>query len=139
MPPSPSAVDEFRFDFDRRFVGPLALLGVRPATAWVRVDDARLRIRFGPWRLSTSLSNICDLQVTQNYRFYRAIGPRGSLADGGATFGTNTRAGLCICFREPVGALLGPRAWRHPAVTVTVADIDGLVAAIRRRRPDLAA
>lgn len=125
--------DVFPFRFDRRFVMPLAMLGVLPATTWVRVDDRHLAARYGPWHLRTPLDNIGDLQVTRDYRWFRAIGPRGSLADGGATFGTNTRAGLCICFRERVGILLGPRLWLHPSLTVTVADVDGLEQALRSR------
>ena len=43
-----------------------------------------------------------------------------SLADHGLTFGTNSSAGVCVHFREPVPSPL--RRKGHPALTVTVAD-----------------
>jgi hypothetical protein len=127
--------DRFAFAFDPRFRAPLRLLGVHPARCEVVVDDDRFAARFGPWRLETPLSNVLDVQVTRGYRWFRAIGPRGSMKDRGATFGTNAWAGTCVCFREPVGALLGEGRFRHPALTVTVEDPDALADAIRRRLP----
>jgi len=37
---------------------------------------------------------------------------------------------VCICFREPVTGLDPTGRLRHPGLTVTVADVDGLVAAL---------
>jgi hypothetical protein len=124
--------ERYAFAFDRRFARPLALLGIRPATAEVALTDTGLTARFGRFRLSTPWSNVRDVQVTRGYRWFKAIGPRGSLADRGATFGTNAEAGTCVCFHEPVPALAG-RRFAHPALTVTVADPEGLAATIRRR------
>jgi hypothetical protein len=125
-----------RFDF--RFAGPyrapLALLGVRPDTAWVQVDDTELQVRFGPWRLRTERENVVAARTTGPYRWWRAIGPHVSLTDSGVTFGTTTAGGVCIEFATPVAALV-PGGWlRHPAVTVTVADSTGLIT--RLRMPD---
>lgn len=128
--------ERFPFAFDRPFVPLLALLGVRPSRAEVVLDDTHLTARFGPFRLRTPLTNLRSVEVTGSYRWWRAIGPRGSFADRGATFGTTTRAGTCICFHEPVPALFGDRM-RHPALTVTVTEPETLAAAIRRRVPDL--
>lgn len=50
---------------------------------------------------------------------------RLSLADEGLTFGTNRSAGVCVHFRDPVPSPL--RRKGHPALTVTVADVDGLM------------
>ena len=47
--------------------------------------------------------------------------------DDGLTFGTNAERGVCVHFREKVR---GPFVRRHSALTVTVADCDGLVAAL---------
>ncbi|MFI7490029.1 hypothetical protein ACIBXA_16780 [Micromonospora echinaurantiaca] len=116
----------FAFRFDPVFRPGLALVGVRPATAWVRVDDAELIVRFGPWRLRTGRGNVTGVEVAGPYRWWRAIGPRLSLSDAGVTFGSSTRAGVCVRFAEPVPALLPGGRLRHPAVTVTVADPDGL-------------
>lgn len=122
----------FSFAFDPRFRRPLALLGVRPATCEVTIDDDHFDARFGRWRVRTPVSNLADVMVTRDYRAIKAIGPRGSLADRGATFGSSTRAGVCVCFHEPVTALAGP-LMRHPGLTVTVEDPEGLAAAVRAR------
>ena len=122
----------FAFAFDPRFRRLLAVLGVRPSTSWVAIDDDRFEARFGHWRVRTPASNLADVTITRDYRALKAIGPRGSLADRGATFGSSTLAGVCVCFHEPVTALAG-RLQRHPALTVTVEDPEGLAAAVRAR------
>ncbi|MER6754386.1 hypothetical protein ABT235_09445 [Micromonospora echinofusca] len=120
----------FGFRFDPVFRPALALLGVRPATAWVDVDAAELVIRFGPWRLRTARRNVVGVAPTGPYRWWRGIGTRLSVADAGVTFASSTAAGLCLRFAEPVPALL-PGGWlRHPGATVTVADPDALARAL---------
>jgi hypothetical protein len=128
--------ERFAFAFDRRFAPVLALLGVRPSSCEVVLDDDTFEARYGHWRIRTPLSNIRCVQVTRDYRWFKAIGPRGSFADRGATFGTNARAGTCVCFREPLPGLAG-KHMLHLALTVTVADPEALADAIRRRAPDL--
>jgi hypothetical protein len=123
----------FAFHHDPRFALPLRLLGVRPATCWVALDGEELAVRFGPWRLRTPVSNLAGVCRTGPYHWFKAIGARGSFADRGATFGTSPRGGVCITFHEPVGALLGEGRFRHPGLTVTVADPEALVAAVRAR------
>ncbi|WP_174531101.1 hypothetical protein, partial [Micromonospora maritima] len=95
----------FPFRFDPAFRLPLALLGVRPETAVVELAPDALVVRFGPWRLRTTPANIAGAELSGPYRWWRAIGPHLSLADGGATFGTSVAAGLCLRFAEPVPAL----------------------------------
>jgi hypothetical protein len=102
----------------------------------VVLTDAGLTARFGRWRLTTPWSNVRDVQVTRGYRWYKALGPRASLADRGVTFGTNAVAGTCVCFHQPVPALVGDRM-PHPGLTVTVAEPEALAAAVRRRLTDL--
>ena len=121
----------FAFDFDPRFRGLLRLLTIRPENSLVAVDDTTFDVRFGPWRLTTPVDNLADVTVTRGYRWFKVIGPRGSAVDRGCTFGTNARAGVCVHFHEPVPALLPTDVRRHPGLTVTVADVDGLVAAVR--------
>jgi hypothetical protein len=130
--------ERFDFAFDRRFAPLLALLGIRPDTAEVVLTDTELTARFGRLRLATPWSNVRSVEVTRGYRWFKAIGPRASLADRGATFGSNGEAGTCICFHTPVPALAGERL-PHPGLTVTVADPDALAATIRRRLADAAA
>lgn len=132
-PTDPTAgepVRRFEFRFDPPFRLPLALLGVRPETARVELGPDEFTVRFGPWRLRTGRSNVTGAEPGGPYRWWRAIGPRLSLADGGVTFGSSVSAGICVRFAEPVPAL-APGPWlRHPAVTVTVADPDGLLRAL---------
>lgn len=109
------------------------MFGVTPATAWVEVDPAGFHARFGPWRLNTPLTNIADVAVTGPYRFAKTAGPaRLAITDRGLTFATNGQRGLRVSFRtaerglDPLGVL------RHPALTVTVADVDGLATLLRK-------
>lgn len=119
---------EFPFAFDRWARVVLAPLGVTPRTSRVRLDEATLDVRYGPWRLVTPRANVSCVHLTGPYHWVKAIGPRLSLADRGITFGTNARSGLCVCFHAPVPGLT-PGPWlKHPAVTLTVVDPQALAA-----------
>ena len=123
---------DFLFDVAHRVLG--APFGISPASSGVRVSSTTLEARFGPWRVSTPISNIEKVEPTGPYGLARTGGPaRWSFADHGITFASNGRAGLCICFRHPVPGLEPTGRMRHPGLTVTVADISGLAAAIRRQ------
>lgn len=125
----------FPFAFDPRYTRYLALLGIRPDRAWVDLDERRLDARFGLWHLSTPVDNIASTCVTGPYASaLKAIGPRISLVDRGLSFGSNTERGLCILFREPVPGRSTLGVVKHPGLTVTVADVDGLSTAIEDRR-----
>lgn len=120
--PHTEPVRRFAFRFDAAFRLPLALLGVRPETARVELGPDELTVRYGPWRLRTARDNVSGVELGGPYRWWRAVGPHLSLADGGVTFGTGVAAGVCIRLTAPVPAL-APGPWpRHPAVTVTVSD-----------------
>ena len=81
--------------------------------------------------METPTTNLARFEVTGDYRWYRAIGVRSSLADHGLTFGSNADAGVCVCFHQPVPRT-GPLLFAgHTALTVTVADVDGLADALR--------
>lgn len=129
-------MQRFGFAFDDRFRGFLRVVGVHEQNSDVVVGDGQFRARLGPMRMRTTLENISDTTVTRGYHWWKAIGPRVSVKDWGATFGTNTDAGLCVRFHDPVPILLG-RARPHPGLTVTVADPDGLAAAILEERDRL--
>jgi hypothetical protein len=122
----------FPYQFDRRFVAMWAPFGVRPGRDGVTVSDDRLLATFGFLRLATDRANVAGGHITEGYRWYTAIGARLSVADDGLTFGTNHDRGVCIHFHERVPRVLGNRP--HSALTVTVADCQGLVAAIGEAR-----
>jgi hypothetical protein len=86
--------------FDPRFRIPLAALGVTPATAHVTVTADRLVACFGPWTCRTAPANVRTVDVTGPYHWYRAIGPRLSLADHGLTFGTTPARRVCLLLRD---------------------------------------
>jgi hypothetical protein len=69
-----------------------------------------------------------DAHITRGYRWWTAVGARGSLVDDGLTFGTNAAAGVCVHFREKVRSAL--RRSGHSALTVTIADLEGLIRAL---------
>jgi len=129
QPPSLPA-RHHRFAFTREL--PLALaslpFGVTGERAFVEVDDENLQIRFGPWTLSTPMTNVEHAERTGPYRWWKVGGPaRLSLRDSGVTFATAMNNGVCITFREPVPAALPNSRVRHRAATVTVDDPDDLV------------
>ena len=111
------------FAFHRAFVLPAALVGVRPTTARLEIDDDALDVRFGPWRVRAPLTDLAGATVTGPYRWPKGIGPpRLSMADRGLTFATNPDEGVCIAFRRPVRGIEPIGLLRHPALTVTVRD-----------------
>jgi len=117
----------FTFRFSRAYALAGLPFGVTPRTTSLVVSSSQLRIRFGPWRLSTPLSNIAHAQVSGPYLFVKTAGPAHlSFSDHGVTFATNGERGTCIVFHEPVRALnpLGPPL--HPNITVTVDDPERL-------------
>jgi hypothetical protein len=113
----------FPFAFTRPYALAGLPLGITTRTAWVEVSE-RLEVRFGPWRLSTPLSNVAGTELTGDYGFVKTAGPPHlSFADRGVTFATNGDRGVCVQFHAPVRVL-----WplTHPAATLTVADPEAL-------------
>lgn len=108
-------------------------IGVRPGSAQVELtQDGRFVAVFGRMRVETPIDNIAGYLLTGPYRWWRAIGPRGSGADRGFTFGTSTHGGVCVCFRDWVETWY-VRGRRMESLTVTVDDLEGLAAALDRR------
>ena len=119
----------YRYACDTRLIPFWGVFGVRPSKDGVTLDDdGRFRATFGLLKLETPLENIDGAHITRGYRWWTAVGARGSMKDDGLTFGTNADAGVCIHFREKVPSPL--RRSGHSALTVTVADLDGLTAAL---------
>lgn len=109
--------------------------GVRPSKDGVTLtDDGRFVATFGLLKLETELTNVDGAHITSGYRWWTAVGARMSFTDDGLTFGTNADRGVCVHFREKVPTSL--RRSGHSALTVTVADPEGLVAALEADSPD---
>jgi hypothetical protein len=123
----------FPYRFDRRFAPMWLPFGARPGRDGVTLTADRFRATFGFLRLDTPLANVAGGHITGSYRWYTAVGARLSFVDDGLTFGTNPERGVCVHFRAPVRRVIGFRP--HSAVTVTVADCDGLLEAIGEVAP----
>ena len=124
----------FRYAIDKRFLPMLLPFGLRPSKDGVTLtDDGRFIATYGLFRIETRLSNIDGAHVTSGYRWWTAIGARLSFVDDGLTFGTNGDCGVCVHFHERVGSIL--RRSGHSALTVTVADVEGLREALDRQEP----
>jgi hypothetical protein len=118
--------DFFPYAIDKKLAVFWVPFGVRPSKDGVTLTDSgRFVATFGLLRLETPLDNIDEAHITRGYRWWTAAGARGSLVDDGLTFGTNAEAGVCVHFREKVRSPL--RRSGHSALTVTVADTEGLV------------
>jgi hypothetical protein len=119
----------FGYAVDRRYLPVLLPLLLRPSRDGVSLtDEGALVATFGFFGVTTPLTNVVGAHVTRGYRWWTAVGVRLSRADDGLTFGTNSRAGVCIHFRDKVPSRL--RRSGHSALTVTVADPDGLASAL---------
>jgi hypothetical protein len=122
----------FTFDFEDRYRRPGRLFGISPDSALVTVADGRLTARFGPWLLSCELTNIAGTELTGPYNYLKTVGPAHlSLSDRGITFATNSRRGVCVQFVRPVAGIDPFGVIKHPNLTVTVLDCEGLLAALK--------
>lgn len=119
----------FGYAIDKRYLPLLVPFGLRRSKDGVTLaDDGTFLATFGFLKLETPVGNITGAHITRDYRWWTAAGARRSAADDGLTFGTNRDAGVCVHFAEKVPSALRPRG--HSALTVTVADLDGLVGAL---------
>jgi len=121
--------EHFGYDIDRRYLPVLLPFLVRPSKDGVTLtDEGSFVATFGFLQVVTPLSNVVGAHLTQNYRWWTAVGARLSRADDGLTFGTNSRSGVCIHFEQKVPSRF--RRSGHSALTVTVADLEGLIMAL---------
>lgn len=120
----------FPYRFDQRWKPLFVTLRVGDDDGVTITDDGTMRATYGWAKVETQLANIDHTQITGPHRWYTAVGLRLSFADDGITFGTNHERGLCIEFIEKVDRVIGRRD--HSALWVSVADPEGLAAAIGR-------
>ena len=119
----------FPYAVDYRFLPLWAPLGLRPWHDGVTLtDDGTFVATYGLVRIETPIDNVASAHVTTGYRWWTAVGIRMSFVDDGLTFGTNRDAGVCVHFGTKVRSVLRPSG--HSALTVTVADVQGLATAL---------
>ncbi len=126
---------DFGFAFEDRYRPLLAVLGVRPDTCRLTLTGEVLRVRFGPWLVLSPRANVAAAELSGPFSPLKAIGVRVSLSDGGLTFGSSTRQGVCIRFHRSVSGSDPLGVLRHPALTVTVEDAARLAGLLTRREP----
>ncbi|HEX6340155.1 hypothetical protein [Umezawaea sp.] len=124
----------FEFAFEQVPERVLHLAGITRRNSAVLVDDEWFTAHFGRWTVRTPLTNVVSASTGGPYRWWKAVGVRVSMGDRGLTFGSSTRSGVCVAFREPVRGLEPWGLVRHPGLTVTVARPDDLVAALTADR-----
>lgn len=121
--------EHFGYAIDKRYLPVILPFLLRPARDGVTLaDDGSFLATFGLVKIATARSNISGAHITRNYRWWTACGVRMSRVDDGLTFGTNHDAGVCVHFAERVPSPL--RRSGHSALTVTVADLEGLTTAL---------
>ena len=118
----------FGYAVDKRYLPVLLLMLLRPSHDGVALTDDDFVATFGLVKITTSRTNITGAHITRNYRWWTACGIRMSNVDDGLTFGTNRDGGVCIHVAEKVPSPV--RRSGHSALTVTVADLEGLAAAL---------
>lgn len=106
--------------------------GITPWTASVCVtDDDELRVRYGLWSLRTPITNVAGAEVSGGFSFLKTAGPPHlSFTDKGVSFTTNGERALCVQFHTPVPAIDPTGRIKHPGATLSVADPEGLAAAL---------
>jgi hypothetical protein len=125
--------ERFDFAFAPAYRLPGAIFGVRPATAWVELSDSELDAKYGPWRVTTPLSNITRVAITGPYAYPKTAGPaRLAITDRGLSFTPNGDRGVLICFAVPVRGLDPFGLLRHSELTVGVAEPERLVGCLSK-------
>lgn len=126
-----SVVQRFPFRFTTFYRRAGLPFGVTPTKTGLVLTEEEMVVLFGLWRLRTPLANVASVETTGGFVRWKTAGPAHlSLADRGITFATNPDEAACLRFHEPVPALEPTGLLRHPGMTVTVADVQGLVAAL---------
>jgi len=107
----------------------LLIFGVKESNAYVDLSDTSLDVHFGYAHFSAPLANIAAWRIEGPWLWITAIGLRRGVRHGDWTFAGNHKAGVRIDFKapQPWGRLHVPRIY------VTVADLEGLGAALSAR------
>jgi hypothetical protein len=130
-------VTDFDFSWDPTYRRVARLFGITPERTAVTLAAGTFSVRYGPWRLETTAANVADVRIEGPYAFFKTAGPPHlGITDRGITFASNGERGVRLELRDPVPGIEPTGRLRHPNVTVTVADPEGLLTALRQaRRP----
>jgi hypothetical protein len=120
----------FPYRLDKRWSPLFLVLGVNDKDGVTITAKGELVATFGRFKVKTTLKNVDHTEITGPHRWYTAVGLRLSLTDDSITFGTNHRKGLSISFVHKIPRVIGFR--KHSTLWVSVADPEGLAAAIGR-------
>jgi hypothetical protein len=118
----------FSYAVDRWYLPALLAFGFKRDRDGVTLTSDTFKATLGFVRVTTARDNVTGAHITRGYRWWTAFGVRRSMADDGLSFGTNHDAGVCIHFAQKVPSPLSRRG--HSALTVTVADLEGLTRAL---------
>lgn len=108
------------------------VFGVGEDNAYVDLDGD-FDARFGRYRVTTPVANIASWRIEGPWLWVTAIGLRTSLRHRDVTFGGNHEGGVRVDFKAPVRFPWFVGAIDIPALYVTVADMEGLAAALKER------
>ncbi|HEY7599793.1 MAG TPA: hypothetical protein VH741_07700 [Candidatus Limnocylindrales bacterium] len=108
------------------------MLGRR--NAYVRLDDERLFVRFGFFSLRCPIADIERCERQGPWRWWTAVGVRGTLGRPEITFGGSARGGVALYLSRPIARWWWVRGLRE--VYLTLDDPDGFAAELRRRGVD---
>lgn len=132
---STASASSFPFAFADSYRVAALLFGITPNRTLLTLTEQNLVVRFGPWHVHTTLSNVAGAAVTGPYRWIKTAGPaRLAITDRGLTFATNGDHGVEITFRDPIAGLEPTGRLRHPTLTVTVADYRTLSTVLAKRK-----
>jgi hypothetical protein len=121
----------FQIRVDSRFRPWLIVFGVLRRNAYVRLSDTELYARFGFFSLRIEIGQIGRWEIQGPYRWWTAIGVRGTFGQPEITFGGSAHGGVALFLDRPI-----PRWWwvrNLSEVYFTVEDLAGLAAELERR------
>lgn len=121
----------FPIRLDWRFRPWLLFFGVLRRNAYVRLAHGEVYARFGFFSLRAPLRSVRRWEISGPYRWWTAIGVRGTFDRPEITFGGSAHGGVALFLDPPI-----PRWWwvRPLAkVYLTLDDLQGFAAELERR------
>lgn len=98
--------------------------------AYARLDAGQVSARFGFFAVSTPLANVESWQISGPYRWWRAIGLRGTVGQPEMTFGGSAHGGICLALRQRLPLRWWP--WDLSRLYLTLDDLEGFAAELER-------